>query len=140
MWQQPFCTFPSPSLFMYWVFTDILIFTSSWQLIPATFFFKLKFLRISHYFLPATFSSHKVHNLCNLGDHPTERFTDYLKSKRHLISAKKHNVTTFGNRKRIVWRFLYHLCHCFQVFNDVNYKWKIRSLGAISCCMKRIQV
>lgn len=103
------------------------------------FFLKLKFLRISHYFLPATFSSYKVHNLCNLGDHPTERFTDYLKSKRHLISVKKHNVTIFGSRKRIVWRFLYHLCHCFQVFNDVNYKWKIRSLGAISCCMKRIQ-
>ena len=41
----------------------------------------------------------------NVGDHPTERFTDHLKSKRHLISVKnKQGYIEMSKRNTNVWQ------------------------------------
>ena len=45
-----------------------------------------------------------IDKLGNLGDHPSERFIKYLKSKRHLTSVKNKCYKEVSKRNTNIWQ------------------------------------
>ena len=63
----------------------------------------------------------------NVGDHPTERFTDHPKSKRYLTSVKNKQchkcqsvIPTFGNWQQILPQLM-HLVHKLNPFSELYF-------------------